>query len=408
VVGACLIPVWAVAAWKLSGTVVPGGLRLPDVDERQVFGATLVDDAADFERVLYAIWAVGQATLLVTLWVYARLGVRFTRESAAGPIGTGMLLGMLGLGIAWLTGLPFAVIQLWWDRRHDVTEVGYLEFVFGDWAALGGAFLSISVALLIVMFLARVLRDLWWIPGAAVFTGIVALFTFVGPYLTTGTHKLDEPELQVAADRFERLQGTGDIPIDVESVSGDTSEANAYAVGFGGTRHVFLWDTLLDGRFTDGEEKTVIAHEIAHHSSGHLVKGIWWFGLFALPGAYMLMLVTRRRGGMGAPEAVPLALFVTVAFYFVLSPVQNLISRRMEAEADWKALESTRDPAAMRGLMRGFAKTSLGSPSPPTWTYILLQTHPTLEQRVAMAQAWAARSASTSRELSHQRTTASE
>jgi STE24 endopeptidase len=94
---------------------------------------------------------------------------------------------------------------------------------------------------------------------------------------------------------------------------------------------------------------------------------------------------------MGSPEAVPLALFVTVAFYFVLSPVQNMISRRMEAEADWKALESTRDPAAMRGLMRGFAKTSLGDPSPPAWTYILFGTHPTLEQRVAMAEAWAAR-----------------
>jgi len=63
----------------------------------------------------------------------------------------------------------------------------------------------------------------------------------------------------------------------------------------------------------------------------------------------------------------------------------------MEAEADWKALQSTHDPTSMRKLMVSFAGTSLVDPGPPTWSYVLLETHPTLEQRVAMAEAWAAR-----------------
>jgi len=50
-----------------------------------------------------------------------------------------------------------------------------------------------------------------------------------------------------------------------------------------------------------------------------------------------------------------------------------------------------RDPAAARGLFEEFATTSLGDPSPPTWAYLLLQTHPTLAQRVAMTDAWQAR-----------------
>ena len=70
---------------------------------------------------------------------------------------------------------------------------------------------------------------------------------------------------------------------------------------------------------------------------------------------------------------------------------QNLVSRAIEREADWKALQTTRDPDSARGLFREFADTSLGDPSPPTWAYVLLQTHPTLAQRVAMANAWAAR-----------------
>jgi STE24 endopeptidase len=100
--------------------------------------------------------------------------------------------------------------------------------------------------------------------------------------------------------------------------------------------------------------------------------------------------VTRRRGGIGEPSAVPLALFVTVGFYFLLSPVQNLISRRMEMEADWKALASTRDPGAMRGLMEGFAETGLSDPDPPRFVSWFLDTHPPLARRVAMADAWEA------------------
>jgi len=87
---------------------------------------------------------------------------------------------------------------------------------------------------------------------------------------------------------------------------------------------------------------------------------------------------------------VPIALLAAAAFQLAVAPAQNVVSRRMESEADWKALATTRDPAAGRGLFREFSVTSLGDPSPPTWAYVFLQTHPTLAQRVAMANAWAA------------------
>ena len=327
----------------------------------------------------------------MTLALYARYGARYARESAAGPIGTGMLLGMLGLAIVWLTQLPFAIAAVWWERRHDVSEVGYLEAVVGGWLGLGGTFVAICIALLVVMALARWLGSWWWIPGAAVFTAIASALVLTGPYLTPGLEKPDDADLVRAYERFERSQGVSDIPLRIEEVSGDTSQANAYAFGMGPTSTIVLWDTLLDGRFTDGEVHVVLAHELAHHSSDHLPEAVAWFGLFALPGGLLIMLATRRRGGMGEAAAVPLALLVAAVFQLAVAPAQNVVSRESEAEADWKALQTTRDPASARGLFREFAETSLGDPSPPTWAYVLLQTHPTLAQRVAMAEAWAAR-----------------
>ena len=382
---------WGVAAWLLLDTVVPGDLALPPVDVDDAFGAELVEDAERYERFLLADWVAAQVVALVTLALYARYGARYARESAAGPIGTGMLLGMLGLAIVWLTQLPFAIAAVWWERRHDVSEVGYLEAVVGGWLALGGTFVAICIALLVVMALARWLGSWWWIPGAVVFTAIASALVLTGPYLTPGLEKPDDADLVRAYERFERSQGVSDIPLRIEEVSGDTSQANAYAFGMGPTSTIVLWDTLLDGRFTDGEVHVVLAHELAHHSSDHLPEAVAWFGLFALPGGLLIMLATRRRGGMGEAAAVPLALLVAAVFQLAVAPAQNVVSRESEAEADWKALQTTRDPAAARGLFRGFAETSLGDPSPPTWVYVLLQTHPTLAQRVAMAEAWAAR-----------------
>jgi STE24 endopeptidase len=388
-----VIAALAVSAILLHPTTVPDDLSLAELDAAQSFGADLVAKAERYERFLYVDWVLAQIALLWTLWLYARRGAAFTRESAAGPIGTGMLLGMLGLAIVWLVGLPFGLAAHWWDRRHDVSDTDYLTWLVDDWALLGAEFLSICIALLIVMGLARRLGERWWLPGAGVFVGIAALFTFVAPYLVYTTEPLREETLLTAARQYEQELGLPDIPIHVEEVSNETSQANAYAFGVGPSRRVVFWDTTLDDPFTTGEQKVILAHELAHHSSEHLPKGIGWFAVFAVPGAWILVLATRGRGGMGRPEAVPLALLVVAVLQLALAPAGNWISRRMEAEADWKALQVTRDPESLEKLMVGLSETSLGDPDPPGWVRLILGTHPSLEDRVAMARAWASRNA---------------
>ena len=93
---------------------------------------------------------------------------------------------------------------------------------------------------------------------------------------------------------------------------------------------------------------------------------------------------------MREPEAVPLALLVLVVLSFLALPVQNVITRHMEAEADWVALETTENPAAAKRLWRGFSTELYADPSPPTWSYLLIDTHPTVK-RVAMVEAWSDR-----------------
>ena len=70
-------------------------------------------------------------------------------------------------------------------------------------------------------------------------------------------------------------------------------------------------------------------------------------------------------------------------------PFDNARSRHMEAEADWMALQTTRDPAAARTLFERLTTTSHADPNPPTWSYLWDADHPTAMQRIAMVQAWA-------------------
>jgi STE24 endopeptidase len=295
-----------------------------------------------------------------------------------------MLLGMLGLALVWLVQVPFGLVDLWWQRRHGVSELGYVDWFLLNWFALGGQFLYVCLALLIVMGLAGLVGDWWWIPGAAVFVGLALLLTFVSPYLIPAQR--DAPRLEEEADRLAEEQGLPPIPVRIQEVDSWESP-NAAATGLGPTRRIIVWNTLAEG-FFDDEVRVVLAHELAHHSRNHLWKSIGWFALFAVPGAFVLAWATKRRGGMRAPEAVPLALFVLVVLQLLALPAQNAATRTLEAEADWVALETTEDPEAMGRLWRSFAREAEADPSPPTWSYVLLATHPSMAERVAMAEAW--------------------
>ena len=288
------------------------------------------------------------------------------RESAAAQIGTGMLLGMLGLAVAWISQLPFSVAEVWWERRYGILKTSYFDALFGGWLGLGGEFLAISLTLLIVMGLAGRFPRNWWIPAAPVFVAIAALFIFTYPYLTD-THRLHDPAIAADAHRIAEQEGVGDVPVRVEDVSADTSLPNAEATGFGPSRRVILWDTLVDD-FPRDEVRVVLAHEFGHLARHHLPKGLAWYALFALPGAYLIARFTRRRGGMAAPEAVPLSLLVVTVLGLLALPFDSAISRHTEAEADWAALQTTRNPAAAERLFRRFTRRALEQPDPPACT----------------------------------------
>ena len=225
----------------------------------------------------------------------------------------------------------------------------------------------------------------WWLAAAPVFIGMAALFVFAFPYLSD-THELRNPKVAADARVLAREEGLGKVRVVVQDVSADTSAPNAEAVGLGPSRRVILWDTLL--RFPRDEIRVVLAHEFGHLKRDHLLKALAWYTLFAFPGAYLIALFTRRRGGMRAPEAVPLSLLVVAVLGLLALPAQAAISRHTEAEADWVALRQRATRPRHSDSSSASPARALDEPEPPGWYAFLTGNHPTVEDRIRMARAW--------------------
>jgi STE24 endopeptidase len=388
-----LAAAWTLAAHALLRTSVPGALREPHVDPRGLFSRSFLAGSASFERFLAVDALLGQATLVVVLALYARRGHRLMRESAAGRIGTGMMLGMLGFAVLWIAEVPFNLAAVWWERRHGISHQGYVASLLTSFLSLGGTFLFVSLALLIVMGIAGFARRWWWALAVPVFVALALLASYVTIYLIPDTHPLQREPTAADVRELSRVEGVPGTRADVQVVKRQTTAPNAESVGFGATRYVILWDTLLDGRFDRAEVRAVIAHELGHLAHHHTLKRVGWLALFLLPATALVAYSTLRRGGLAQPQAVPVALFVFVLLQLLSTPLMNIVSRRDEAEADWSSLRATRDPAAEHALFVNLSRTSLGNPDPPAWTYVLFADHPTIVQRVAMVQAWSARNA---------------
>ncbi len=387
------LSVCALVLWESS--VVPGDLRLPRVDASDVAAADVIDDARHSETIADLIGLGDLVVPILAALLFVRVGPGFVRQSAAGRIGTGMLLGMLGFGVVWLASLPTGILGHWWARHEDASDMGYVTWLLQSWMELVPTFLVVCLAVLVTMLLARPFPRTWWIPAAPVLAALVLLVSFLTPYLVIGQRapsSLDGTERYLVADAraLARDEGLPRVPVRVQDVDEETSAPNAMTAGIGPTRRVIMWNTLLQS-FERDEVRVVLAHELAHQGRSHILKQVAWFALLALPLAWVVALFTRRRGGLYHPEAVPLGILAFTVLTVAVLPLQNVVSRHMEREADWVALQATRDPEAARGLFRGFTTLAGSDPSPPSWSYVLYGSHPTVVQRLAMVDAWESR-----------------
>jgi STE24 endopeptidase len=390
------IAVAVVAAGAATLVLRPrnGLLDAAPVAATDYFSARELDRAEDYrgpQRLL------GIAGLVVSAGTLAFVAIRPPRRvrRALERAGRRPLLGAAAAGasltvVLVLVTLPFAAIG-----HERAVDVGLSTQSWGHWLGDVGKAAGVQAVLAaggaaILMGLIRRFPRHWWLPTSGAVVALSAVFLFLSPIVIEPLFNRFEPlrDRALAAEIEESAQTLGVRVEDVlvADASRRTTTGNAYVSGLGPSKRVVLYDTLLDGRFTDGEIRAIAAHELAHVARAHLWKGLAWFALLAVPAVFLIAAVTERRGGLDDPANVPLALALAAVFFLATLPLQNLASRRYEAEADWLALVATQDPESAARLDRRLVTTNLGDPQPPAWFYALFSTHPSAMERIAMAE----------------------
>ncbi|HZN71297.1 MAG TPA: M48 family metallopeptidase [Micromonosporaceae bacterium] len=256
-----------------------------------------------------------------------------------------------------------------------------------------------AVALLGFYTITRLFPRWWWAVGAVGAAGLVVLLTFVLPVLVEPVFNKFTP-LEPGPLRTEllALAERDGVPVKdvlVADASRRTSAVNAYVSGLGPTRRIVVYDTLL--READPDEVvSVVAHELGHAKDRDVATGTLIAALgaaTAVCGLYLLGAwsgLLRRAGveSLADPRGIALIVAVVTVVGLVATPLQNLVSRRIEARADHHALVLTDDPDTFEAMERRLALVNLADVDPNPLEHVLFASHPSTVERIAAARAY--------------------
>ena len=125
---------WCAGAWLLSRTSVPS-LHLSGLDARRYFSAHELARARSFDRGeqgLYVLNLVAQLTALVVLVLVLP---RSVRSMGLGRIASGIVAGMVLLVTLWFAGLPFSLVDLWWQHHWGLGPFDVFSWLTAQWSS---------------------------------------------------------------------------------------------------------------------------------------------------------------------------------------------------------------------------------------------------------------------------------
>ena len=318
--------------------------------------------------------------------------------SSIGPRDRPLIRDFLAAAILLLaTRLAMLPFDIWLAavRRDN----GLLIESWSSWLLrwLGGALAVALLGALATTIALGILRR-WprrgWITIVLAAGVVAALASLAVPYLNLVDGTRSDPAVRDRVLAIAQRTGVDVGDVVIVDVADRSPALNATVSGWGPTRTVTLYDTLLTTA-SPAEIDAIVAHELVHVRENDVPVGT---ALAALGAASVVSValalamspgIRRRLGVRGRSDAGLVALLVAVvlAGAFVALPVSSTVSRAIEARADREAIAITGDPQSYRELMVLLAATNRSALEPPSWRYAMLFTHPTPLQRIAAAEA---------------------
>ncbi len=248
-----------------------------------------------------------------------------------------------------------------------------------------------------VLWLMERMGDLWWLYVWGVWVSFNLLLLFIYPtFIAPLFNKFSPMQDQAMKARIETLLekcGFTSSGLFVMDGSKRSAHGNAYFTGFGKTKRIVFFDTLLE-RLSINEVEAVLAHELGHFKHKHVAKRIVMTFVMSLVFLWLLgvlMQTTWFYQGLGVTtqsKAIALLLFFLVlpVFSFLLSPVLSAYSRKHEFEADAYAAKQTAAGDLVTALVKLYQDNASTLTPDPLYSKFY-DSHPPAATRIAHLQA---------------------
>jgi len=236
----------------------------------------------------------------------------------------------------------------------------------------------------------------WWLWVWSVWMGfnLLALLiypTWIAP-LFNKFQPLEDPQVKERVTALMARCGFTSKGFFVMDGSKRSAHANAYFTGFGASKRVVFYDTLL-AQLSPPEVDAVLAHELGHFTHRHVIKRVVAMFALSLVGFFALGWVSQQVWfftglgvvpNLGAPnDALALLLFMMVLPLLgtFIGPVFAQMSRKHEFEADAYAVKQTSGAALASALLKLFEDNASTLTPDPVYVQFYY-SHPPATERL--------------------------
>ena len=311
-----------------------------------------------------------------------------------------LVVGFLLIG--GLLGLPLTLAQTFGIEQR----FGFNKTTMGLWftdlckALLLGAVLGLPLLALVIWLMDAGGRWWWlWTWGALVVWQLFLMAVapnVIMPLFNKFT-PLEDESLKGRVQALMARAGFKASGFFVMDGSRRSAHSNAFFTGFGATKRVVFFDTLLE-QLSPAEMEAVLAHELGHFKHKHIFKMMAVSFAVTLGGLALLGWCVQQAWfftGLGVTpsmtssnSALALVLFMLVVpvFTFFLAPLSSWRSRQQEFEADAYAAGQTPAVHLVSALLKLYQDNAATLTPDPLYVKFYY-SHPPASERLARMQA---------------------
>jgi STE24 endopeptidase len=384
-----------------SQAPAPAAVAPASADTGMVPVPRATEKALRYHRGNTWLWLFGIAwgLLLPALALFTGLSARVrdgARRVGRNWFFTVALYGAALTLLAWLAGLPLA----WYTEFVREHVYGLSNQTFGKWfgdSVKGLVLGMIAAALLLWMpyLLLRRFPRRWWLWTGLGAVPLLVFFIFISPlwidpmFNKFGPMQDERLEARILA-LAQRAGIEGGRVYEVQK-SVDTESVNAYVTGFGGSKRIVLWDTILR-KLDERQLLFVMGHEMGHYVLRHVLLNLALSAALIILSLYAVhrlsgWLIARWKHRFGFDRlddvaSFPLLVLIVSLVSLIVTPVPLAFSRWAEHEADRFGLELTRDNRAAAGAFARLQSENLAVPYHSTLYKLWNDSHPPIGERI--------------------------